>query len=136
MATPYRPLILLDRKIEPGELTLLIQHYFPDLVKVVVDVRRRVVCAGGKLHWDASDFLVKNGSRQEDLWGVNYYPGQPRSKCTNFISQLNDRPEDPGATVRNEALRHQLREIVFELVGSGRPVWWELDSGGRSDGLG
>ncbi len=135
MTTPYRPLFLLDRRIEPGELTQLIQSYFQDLVKVVVDVRRRIACAGGKLHWDAGDFLVKNGSREEDLWGVNYYPGLPRSKCINFISQLNDRPEDPGATVRDEALRRQLRDIVFELVGCGRPVWWELDRGGRVDGM-
>ncbi len=127
---PYRPLFLLDRKIKPGELTRLTQSYFHDLVKVVVDVRRRMVCAGGRLHWDASDLLVENGSRGEDLWGVNYYPEQPRSKCTDFISQLNDRPEDPGATVRDEALRRQLREIVFELVGRGRPVWWELEGRG------
>ncbi len=135
MTTPYRPFFLLDRKIKPGELSRLTQIYFHDLVKVVVDPRRRVICAGGRLHWDARDLLIKDGSRPQDLWGVNYYPDQPKSKCTSFISQINERPDDPSASVRGEELRRQLREIIYEFVGRGQPVWWELEQRGRDGGL-
>ena len=38
-------------------------------IKVVVDVRRRILSAGGKKHVDGEQVLLKDGSKQEDLWG-------------------------------------------------------------------
>lgn len=47
---------------------------FGDMVKAVVDVTRRVMAIGGELHSDDEAALLDDGSRLEDLWGINLYP--------------------------------------------------------------
>ena len=51
----------------------LAEEEFEDMVKFVVDLERRVICAGGGLHSDEERLLLEDGSKQEHLWGGNYY---------------------------------------------------------------
>ncbi len=53
MAQNEPEILILDCKIEPHQLDRLVEAFFDDMVKVVVDVRRRVVAVGGELHADA-----------------------------------------------------------------------------------
>jgi hypothetical protein len=68
-------ILLLESKIPCDELRRLVQLYFGDMVKYVVDVRRRIAAIGGELHADAEQILLERGSHQGDLWEANYYPG-------------------------------------------------------------
>ncbi len=47
---------------------------YPILIKIVVDVRRRVLAGGGEMHADGEAVLLEHGSEQDDLWGANWYP--------------------------------------------------------------
>lgn len=47
---------------------------YPILIKIVVDVRRRVLAGGGEMHADCEAVLLEHGSEQDDLWGANWYP--------------------------------------------------------------
>ncbi len=68
-------IIVSDRPIDPEVLHKLVDRFFGDMVKLVVDVRRRFVAVGGELHADAEAIPPGRGSKQADLWGANYYPG-------------------------------------------------------------
>jgi hypothetical protein len=46
---------------------------FGNLVKAVVDVEKEIIAIDGELHADEEALLLKNGSRQENLWGINIY---------------------------------------------------------------
>lgn len=46
-------ILVLDRPIEPDELRVLVDRFFQDMVKYVVDVERSVIAIGGELHADA-----------------------------------------------------------------------------------
>jgi hypothetical protein len=70
-------IVVTERRIDPTELRRLVDLYFGDMVKFVVDVRRRVAAVGGELHADAEQVLLTQGSSQADLWGANYYPALP-----------------------------------------------------------
>ncbi|MBI1951239.1 MAG: hypothetical protein HYS34_07750 [Acidobacteria bacterium] len=43
-------IVVVDRRIDPVELGRLVALYFGDMVKIVIDVRRRVAAVGGELH--------------------------------------------------------------------------------------
>lgn len=114
-------ILILDNKIEPRELRRLAQAYFHDMVKLVVDVRRRLVGVGGQLHADAERLLLEGGSRQADLWGANYYPGRGEEKCLEYTALINIRPAEGNRSMEivDEALRRTIREITFEFIGRG-----------------
>lgn len=114
-------ILLLDRRIHPGELRRLADACFHDMVKYVVDVRRRLAAVGGELHADAERLLLENGSRQADLWGANYYPGRGAEDCIEYTALINIRPAEGNRSmeVADEALRQRIREITFELIGRG-----------------
>ena len=67
-------LIVRDRKISQKEIIGLCQSWFDDMFKVVVDIKRAIVCAGRDMHADAQELLIETGSKQTDLWGANIYP--------------------------------------------------------------
>jgi hypothetical protein len=77
--------VLLDGRIEPAELRRLVER-FEDMVKYVVDVERGLIAIGGEMHVDGEQLLLESGSRQDDLWGANYYPGRGRDGCIEYTS--------------------------------------------------
>jgi Protein of unknown function (DUF5674) len=115
--------VVLEQRIEVAVLRRLVER-FEDMVKFVVDVERRVIAIGGEMHSDAEEVLLEAGSRQADLWGVNYYPGRGRESCLEFTSFINIRPSagNRGMELQDEALRTRVREITFALVGEGEPI--------------
>lgn len=91
------------------------------MVKLVVDVRRRLVAVGGELHADAEALLIEQGSRQADLWGANYYPGVGVERCVEYTALINIRPSQGNRSMKIEdpAVRETMRAIVHEIVGTG-----------------
>jgi hypothetical protein len=81
--------IVSDQPIDTAQLSELVDRFFGDMVKLVVDVRRRVVAVGGELHADAEAVLLEGGSKQADLWGANYYPGLGPDDCLQFTALIN-----------------------------------------------
>lgn len=113
--------VVTDRRLDQAELARLVQAQFGDMVKYVVDVRRRLVAVGGELHADAESLLLEGGSQQGDLWGANYYPGRGPVGCIEFTALINIRPaqDNPGMEIEDERIREQVREVTFALIGRG-----------------
>jgi hypothetical protein len=117
-------ILILEAPIAAEKLRDLVQAGFGDMVKYVVDVRRRVVAIGGGLHADEEQLLLDAGSLQEDLWGANYYPGRGAEGCIEYTSLINIRPAQGNRTMEalDSAVREQIREITFVLIGRGEVV--------------
>ncbi|HJX26850.1 MAG TPA: DUF5674 family protein [Thermoanaerobaculia bacterium] len=117
-------ILILDRKIEQAELARLTDLFFGDMVKYVVDLQKRTLAVGGELHADAEQLLLQSGSRQADLWGANYYPGKGREDCIEYTSLINIRPsqDNRGMEVMDPAVREQIRDITYALLGEGEPL--------------
>lgn len=97
MAAEGPGIVILDRRIERGELARLVDTYFEDMVKYVADVTRGVIAIGGELHADAEQILLEAGSRQADRWGANDYPGRGRDGCIEFTALIDIRPARSGS---------------------------------------
>jgi hypothetical protein len=117
-------ILVRERRLDASELRRLVQLYFEDMVKYVVDVSRGVIAAGGEMHADAEALLLENGSRQEDLWGANYYPGRGRDGCVEYTSLVNISPArgNRSMELQDPTLRERVRELTWALLGEGEPL--------------
>ncbi len=122
---PNQPdVVLVERCLDAAELRRLVAAHFEDMVKYVVDVQRGVAAVGGELHADEEAVLLEQGSRQDDLWGANYYPGKGEAGCIEYTSLINIRPArgNRSMVIEDEGVRARVREITFDLIGRGEPL--------------
>jgi hypothetical protein len=124
MADSSPEIVVVEKRLEPAELTRLTHLFFGDMVKYVVDVERRIAAVGGQLHADAEQLLLEAGCMQADLWGANYYPGKAQDDCIEYTALINIRPAHGNRSmmIEDEALRRRVREITFALIGRGEPI--------------
>lgn len=84
-------------------------------IKVVVDVKRRILAAGGQKHVDGERLLLGDGSRQEDLWGagLDLETGQ-----MDFDSLINLRPAQNNTSreILDQNIRQQVELIIRSLL--------------------
>jgi hypothetical protein len=101
-----------------ARLASLAEAQFGDVVKAVVDVRRRVMAIGGELHSDEEAALIEDGGAQEDLWGINLYPAEQGDAWIEFDSMINVRPSQGNRSrnVEDSALQALIRHVVTALV--------------------
>jgi len=109
---------IIDSKISIGELKEMAKQTFGDLIKAVVDIKKEVMVVDGELHSDEEDLLLQNNSKQENLWGINIYPGNKSEDWIEFDSMINLRPFSGNLTrsVDNQKTRKKIIEIVNKLV--------------------
>lgn len=122
--SPIAPILVTSKRVDPERLAGFIGSPFPELVKFVVDVEQHLVALGGELHSDAEAILLDRESRQEALWGGNYFPGAGEENCIVYSSLINIRPAqgNPSMVLQDPNVRKRVREIVFALVGRGEPL--------------
>ncbi len=91
---------------------------FGDLVKAVVDVDRELIAVDGELHSDLEAELLEDGSRQTDLWGINFYPELTGDEFIEFDSLINIRPSQGNRSrdVENEEIRKKILSILAERI--------------------
>lgn len=91
---------------------------FGNMVKAVVDVDRKIMALDGELHADEEALLLENGSRQENLWGINIYPELEGPERIEFDSVINIRPSQGNRTrgVDDQATREKIVQVVVELL--------------------
>jgi hypothetical protein len=128
--TPFRQLevpdiLILEREqISTAALRELVDRFFGDMVKFFVDVERGIAAVGGNLHADAEALLLERGSRQDDLWGGNYFPGLGPGACIEYTSLINIRPAqgNRGMQIQDQATQARVRAITFRLIGEGEAL--------------
>jgi hypothetical protein len=84
-------------------------------IKLAVDVERGIVAGGGEYHADCEEILLEEGSRQEDIWGVDWYP---ESRRVEFVALLNIRPRlgNRGMEIEDPKLRTKIETIVRQWL--------------------
>src|SRR5436190_9132838 len=97
--SPVAPILVVKKRLPPSELAQFIGRPFPDMIKFVVDIERGILALGGELHADAEAVLLEQDSRQESLWGGNYYPGVGEGECIRYTSLINIRPSQENRSM-------------------------------------
>jgi len=91
---------------------------FGNMVKAVCDINREIIAVDAELHSDLEALLLEDGSKQKDLWGINYYPDAEENEFVEFDSMINLRPSQGNNSrgVENEDLRKRIMEITAKRI--------------------
>jgi hypothetical protein len=89
-------------------------------IKLAVDVARGMVVGGGEYHADCEEMLLALGSRQEDIWGADWYPD---SRIVAFGALINIRPRQNNRSmeVQAAALRAAIEQVVRTVFEGTAP---------------
>lgn len=109
---------IIDDKITYSELKKMAEKMFGDLVKAVVDTQKEIMAVDAPMHADQEAELIKNGSRQENLWGINLYPDKSKTDFIEFDSIINLKPNQNNRSrgVEDLKIRKKIIKIVDKLV--------------------
>ena len=80
-------------------------------IKVAVDIRREILAGGGVMHADCEAVLLESGSKQEDVWGADWYPNE---KKVDFKSLINIRPRQNNRAmdIQDQDLKQKVERII------------------------
>lgn len=109
---------LVDEPMPLSDVASMAKNQFGDMIKAVVDVERGRLALGGELHSDEEARLLEDGSKQENLWGVNIYPGKPEPERVEFDSMINIRPSQNNRSrgVENEETRRRILRVIAKMI--------------------
>ncbi len=110
--------VTLQTPISLAELREMAVAGFGELVKAVVDVEQGIMLVDAEMHSDEEAMFLADGSRQQDLWGINLYPDLPEEEWLEFDSMINLRPSlgNRSRAVDDAATRNRIVELVRRLV--------------------
>jgi hypothetical protein len=109
-------MLIINGQITLTELASVAQNFFTDMVKGVVDVEKEILVIDAELHADLEAYLLEKGSKQQDLWGINLYPGLQGDDFIEFDSMINIRPSQNNRSRSVECPK--IREKIKKIVGN------------------
>lgn len=91
-----------------------LQEEYEGYIKVVVDLKREILAAGGEYHVDCEQVLIRDGSKQSDLWGGGY---TVTTGEVDYMALSNYRPVEGRVTyeIADEEVRCLFKEIVGKI---------------------
>ncbi|MEI7674602.1 MAG: DUF5674 family protein [bacterium] len=101
------------------EIHTMAEKMYGDMVKADVDIVRRLMVLDMGMHSDGEAYLLEDGSKQDDLWGINLHPADYGSDdFIEFDSMINIRPRqgNPSKDVLDPEVKKQIIEIVQEKI--------------------
>jgi len=106
--------VIIEGAITPEQVVLASEEY-GEYVKVVVDIEKGFLAAGGEWHADAERVLLERGSKQEFLWGGGINLAK---KKIDFVSLINMRPGvSSSQEVMDQAIRNKMETIIKRTFG-------------------
>ncbi|OGX18571.1 MAG: hypothetical protein A3K83_00300 [Omnitrophica WOR_2 bacterium RBG_13_44_8b] len=106
-------LLIIRAKIDSETLKKIAED-LKGYIKIVVDVRRKILAAGGEKHVDGERLLLEGGSRQEDLWGAGL---DLETGEIDFDSLINLRPtENRSREILDEETRKKVEALIESLL--------------------
>lgn len=108
-------ILIITKKATKEELEKMAEDFGGDYIKVVVDVEREILAGGGERHVDAEQLLLKDGSKQHNLWGGGL---DPKTKQIDYNSMINLRPSqgNPSRDVLSSDIQKDFAKIVKDLL--------------------
>ncbi len=108
-------ILLLRGRATSQQIAEMLEEY-EEMIKIVVDIRRRILSGGGEMHADCESVLLEDGSEQDDLWGANWYLMEQRIA---FESLINIRPRlgNRNILIQSQELRETVESITREILG-------------------
>lgn len=111
---------ILEKPISKTELISTSSNFIDEnTIKAVVDVKREIIAVDSPMHYDCEQLLLTNGSKQEDLWGINLYLDEDNiDDLVEFDSMINIRPAQGNRSrgVEDLEMQAKIKSIVSKWL--------------------
>lgn len=109
---------IVSKSISKSELLKMSERIFGGLVKAVVDIEKKIMVVDAAMHADEEKILLEQGSKQDNLWGINLYPEIEGDDFIEFDSMINVRPRlnNFSRGIESKELQTKIIGIVHTLV--------------------
>lgn len=88
-----------------------LKEQFDIYIKTVIDIKTRICVAGMDRHYEGEELLLKNGSKQSNIWGGGI---DVSNQIVDFNSFINIRPNDNNTS--NEIQDAEIRKTYEKLT--------------------
>jgi hypothetical protein len=106
-------LLIVRAKID-SEIRKKIAEDLRGYIKIVVDIRRKILAGGGEKHVDGERLLLEDGSLREDLWGAGL---DLETGEMDFDSLINLRPmQNRSREILDEEIRKKVATVIESLL--------------------
>jgi Protein of unknown function (DUF5674) len=105
---------ILRRHAKEKEIQEMLEE-LETYIKLAIDVEKNILAGGGEYHADCEEALLEDGSRQEDIWGADWYP---ESRIVELGALINIRPHqgNRGMEIEDPKLRERIETIIRTLL--------------------
>lgn len=88
-----------------------LKEQFDVYIKTVIDVNKRVCSAGCDRHYESEEILLKQGSKQEDIWGGGI---DLETTTIDFNSFINIRPTQNNTSneIQSDKIRLEYEKLT------------------------
>jgi hypothetical protein len=109
---------LIREPVSRDVVSDIAKEFYGNMVKGVVDIERGIIALGGEWHRDANDVLIKNGSKQDNVWGFNFYLDRPEGSEVEHVSLINIRPAQGNRKIeiQDKKLKEKMTEVIYKLI--------------------
>lgn len=109
---------IINKKIKESELREIAKDFYGEMVKGVVDIEREIIAMGGEYHMDANMVLINNNSKQQDIWGFNWYFDKTGDEQIEYVSLINIRPAQGNRSmeVQDTSLRDKMKLVILKYI--------------------
>ena len=113
-------MLILDKRIPASELYHIeAETFFDDMIKCVVDIDKELLSVNADLHSDLEELLLKNGSSQDSLYGINILFDDYSIEFDSLINPPRNRAAGyprAGRAVADPAARKRIEEVVAKWI--------------------
>lgn len=88
-------------------------------IKAAVDIEKEIIAVDSPMHYDCEQLLLENGSKQEDIWGINLYlDSDDIDDLVEFDSMINLRPaqNNRSRSVENPETQAKIKQVVSKWL--------------------
>lgn len=109
---------IIDEVIKKSDLLNCEVAFDGPMIKGVVDIEKELLGVDANMHADIEQLFLTEGSKQENLWGINLYPEDTEEDFLEFNSMINIRPiqNNRSRGVENAEIREKIKAIVEKWV--------------------
>ena len=107
-------LLIIKNKVIHEQIQKMAED-FDGYIKVVVNLEKNILAGGVERHFDGKQLPLKEGSKQEYLWGGGI---DWETKEVDYNSIINLRPgqNNPSRDILSEKIRKKFDKIVKDLL--------------------
>jgi hypothetical protein len=109
-------ILIIRTPATPQQIDIMLAvHKF--YIKLAVDVEKSIIAGGGELHADCEEVLLKDGSKQENIWGASWNPITQELFYESLIN-IRSRQQNRSMEILSPLLREQVAKVTRELIAN------------------